>query len=210
MFISNEIIARTLNNIPKKEKESVLIIDEESQKETSDKNEGSAVKEKPVETTTIPTSEETIVTKPKTETKPTKSKSQQTKYRLTSFYSDDGYGTGSCTGSGKCEKHFDTNEKGWYTYQGYLVLAGATKECLNAKTGACGKWNTPIEGRHYFRYYDKVIVTIDGTDYPGMILDSCGACMYITYENRIDLFVKGKNYVIDRGYKGNNPVFLQF
>ena len=40
-------------------------------------------------------------------------------------------GTGSCTGSGLCEKDFDTNEKGWYTYQNKLVLGVATTYLLN-------------------------------------------------------------------------------
>src|SRR5574344_1804008 len=52
-------------------------------------------------------------------------------YRLTSYYKDDGTGVGNCTGSGKCIKDFTINEKGWYTYQGKLVLGGATKACLN-------------------------------------------------------------------------------
>ena len=39
-----------------------------------------------------------------------------------------------------------------------------------------------------------------------IILDSCGVCMYIDYEQRLDLFISGKDYAIDRGYKGNNAV----
>ena len=30
--------------------------------------------------------------------------------------------------------------------------------------------------------------------------------MYIDYEQRLDLFISGKDYAIDRGYKGNNAV----
>lgn len=29
-------------------------------------------------------------------------------------------------------------------------------------------------------------------------------------ENRLDLFVSSKEYVIDRGYKGNNPVLIEY
>lgn len=60
-------------------------------------------------------------------------------------------------------------------------------------------------GKHYFRYYDNVLVEIDGIQYEGIILDSCGACSYVQ-ENRLDLFVRDKNSVIDRGYKGKNMV----
>ena len=30
--------------------------------------------------------------------------------------------------------------------------------------------------------------------------------MHIDYEQRLDLFISGKDYAIDRGYKGNNAV----
>lgn len=119
-------------------------------------------------------------------------------YRLTSFYTNDEYQTGSCTGSRWCTKHFQTNEKGWYTYQGKLVLAAATPY-LQKKFGT-------IKGKTYFRYYDEVILTIDGVKYPGIILDTCGACYR---DDRIDLFVKDKKSVIDRGYRGRNKVIIE-
>lgn len=127
-------------------------------------------------------------------------------YRLTSFYSNDELNTGSCTGTGLCENDFQINDKGWYTYNGKLVLASATYECLNSKSGACGNWNEPIEDKTYYNYYDIIYITIDDITYEGIILDSCGASMFITYENRIDLFVSNKQSAIDRGYKGNNTV----
>ena len=48
-----------------------------------------------------------------------------------------------------------------------------------------------------------MLVEIDGIQYDGIILDSCGACSYVQ-ENRLDLFVRDKDSVIDRGYKGKN------
>ena len=60
-------------------------------------------------------------------------------------------------------------------------------------------------GKHYFRYYDNVLVEIDGIQYDSIILDSCGACSYVQ-ENRLDLFVRDKDSVIDRGYKGKNMI----
>ena len=59
--------------------------------------------------------------------------------------------------------------------------------------------------KHYFRYYDNVLIEIDGIQYDGIILDSCGACSYVQ-ENRLDLFVRDKDSVIDRGYKGKNMI----
>lgn len=116
-------------------------------------------------------------------------------YRLTSYYPEE---SSNCTGSGKCTNNFTINDKGWYLYDGKLVLAAATTY-LQKSYGT-------VEGRHYYKYYDEVDVTIDGTTYKGVILDSCGACMSVTYEERLDLFVNSKNSVIDRGYKGNNPI----
>lgn len=73
------------------------------------------------------------------------------------------------------------NENGWYTYQGKLVLGTATRYLL--KYGY-----SEIEGKRYFKYYDTVTLTINGKDYEGIVLDSCGACMK---KNIIDLFVSG-------------------
>lgn len=131
---------------------------------------------------------------------------QYVQYRLTSFYNNDGYGTGSCTGSGLCEDDFQINSNGWYTYDGKLVLAAATYECLNSKSGACGKWNVARDDKTYYHYRDVVELVIDGAEYEGIILDSCGACMFVSNEQRIDLFVSNKQSAIDRGYKGNNTI----
>ena len=85
-------------------------------------------------------------------------------------------------------------------------MAGATYECLNARQGSCGNWNEQRSDKRYYHYYDTVEIIIDDLSYEGIILDSCGACMYINGEERLDLFVSGKDYAIDRGYKGNNTV----
>lgn len=107
--------------------------------------------------------------------------------RLTSFYANDGYGTGSCTGSGLCETDFQVNENGWYTYQGKLVLATATPYLLNYGYGLGNEIQT-------YRYYDEITLNIDGVSYQGIVLDSCGACMT---DNRIDLFVSNRESVKD-------------
>lgn len=129
-------------------------------------------------------------------------------YRLTSYYKDDGTGVGNCTGSGKCIKDFAINDKGWYTYQGKLVLGGATKACLNTtRDSACMRFKE-ISGRHYFNYFEEITITIDNISYDAIILDSCGACMYVS-ENRLDIFVSSLQSRIDRGYKGNNLTTVQ-
>ena len=120
-------------------------------------------------------------------------------FRLTSFYPAE---SSDCTGSGKCSWDFQTNDKGWYTWNGKLVLAAATTY-LQKSFGYVG-------GKKYFKYYDEVNVTIDGVEYRGIILDSCGACMKVTYEERLDLFVNSGNNAIDRGYKGNNPIYVEW
>lgn len=120
------------------------------------------------------------------------------KYRLTSFYANDELKTGDCVGAGFCWWDFGVNEKGWYTYDGKLVLAAATTY-LQKKFGT-------REGITYFKYYDEVNVTIDGVVYPGIILDTCGACYR---DVRLDLMVKDGKSVIDRGYMGRNMVTVE-
>ena len=45
----------------------------------------------------------------------------------------------------------------------------------------------------YFNYYDTLILTIDGINYEGIVLDSCGACMR---NDIIDLFVSNSSSAI--------------
>lgn len=114
------------------------------------------------------------------------------KYRLTSF-------TDPCVGAGFCgAKHFTPNEKGWYTYKGKLVVATATPYMINV----FGKKANKL----YFKYYDELYITIDGVTYEAIVLDTCGACYW---DERIDLYVKDKKSVIDRGYRGKNMISVQ-
>lgn len=80
------------------------------------------------------------------------------------------------------------------------MLAGATEELL--KSGySVRNGNIRQYGKHYFRYYDTLIIEIDGVKYEAIILDSCGASMWEGYF-RLDLFVSSKEYTIDkRGVK---------
>lgn len=101
--------------------------------------------------------------------------------RMTSYWANDGYGTGDCTGSGLCSWDFSVNEHGWYTYNGKLVVATATTYLT--KYG----WSL-ANGVRTYNYYDEITLVIDGVDYPAIVLDSCGSSMS---NGRIDLFVSG-------------------
>lgn len=137
--------------------------------------------------------------KVKKQTKVVKINSENTsKYRLTSFYPNDGAQAGDCTGSGYCTWDFGVNKNGWYTYNGKLVLAAATTYMQNTFGVK--------EGKTYFKYYDEVTLLIDDVAYEGIILDTCGACYY---DEKIDLFVKDSKSVIDRGYMGRNMISLE-
>lgn len=106
--------------------------------------------------------------------------------RMTSYYSGES-GSGECTGSGLCINDFQVNNKGWYIYQGKLVVATATPYLL--KYGF-----TLYEGVHTYRYGDEITLNIDGVDYQAVVRDSCGNCMKT---GRIDLFVSNANSVKD-------------
>ena len=107
--------------------------------------------------------------------------------KLTSYCSiGKGCKSGKCTGSGKCIKDFSTNELGWYTYKGKVVLATATSYLLN-------KGWTKKNGIIYYKYNDTLDFVYKGKTYHGIVLDSCGACMK---SRIIDVFVKDRSSVI--------------
>ena len=106
--------------------------------------------------------------------------------RMTSYYSGEA-GSGECTGSGLCTSDFEVNDKGWYTYQGKLVVATATPYLLKYGFNLA-------DGVHTYRYGDEITLNIDGIDYQAVVRDSCGNCMKT---GRIDLFVSNANSVKD-------------
>jgi len=107
--------------------------------------------------------------------------------RMTSFWANDGYGTGDCTGSGLCSWDFGVNDKGWFTYNGKLVVATATTYLANQG------WFVG-EGVHLYKYWEELVLTIDGIEYDAIILDSCGSSMKT---DRVDLFVSNAASVKD-------------
>lgn len=98
--------------------------------------------------------------------------------RMTSYYPEEGETT---TASGLGINNFGVNDKGWFTYQDKLVVATASNRLGYT------------EMRTY-NLYDEVILTIDGVDYDGIVLDVCGACQR---DNRVDLFVSSYVYAKD-------------
>lgn len=114
---------------------------------------------------------------------------QDTSYttRMTSYYPNDSYGTGSITGSGLGPNDFQINEYGWYTYQDKLVVATATEYLL--------KYGYALnEDVHTYKYYDELTLNIEGIDYQVIVLDSCGSAMST---GRIDLFVTDEEHIKD-------------
>lgn len=107
--------------------------------------------------------------------------------RLTSYYLGDNTETTTKTGSGLDIYDFEINNNGWYTYQGKLVIATATNYLI--------KYGFVLgENIKTYKYYDELILNIDGIDYQAIVLDSCGSSMTT---GRIDLFVSNKESVKD-------------
>lgn len=119
-----------------------------------------------------------------------------TGYRITSYYPGNN-GTSRTTGSGKTTDNFtlmNINGKSVYSYDGKIVVAGATKELLKSGYSKNGSQN--IQNKHYFKYYDTGKLKINDIWYDFIVLDSCGASMWEGYY-RIDIFVPSKNNIID-------------
>lgn len=114
-------------------------------------------------------------------------KGTRLKYRLTSYYTGDRTGSGATTASGKSTKDFQVNKKGWYTYQGKLVIATASRRLLSWE-----KYKN--SNQRFFNLYDELILVIDGVEYEAIVLDVCGAAMK---KPIIDLFVSNKKSVKD-------------
>lgn len=111
--------------------------------------------------------------------------------RMTSYYPGDDCKSGTVTGSGKSIKDFEVNEYGWYTYNGKLVIATATKYLLNYGF-------TLSEGVHTYKYWEEITIEIDGVRYEAIVLDSCGHAMH---SDRIDLFVSNSKSIKDTTIK---------
>jgi len=115
-------------------------------------------------------------------------------YRVTSYYPAE---NNNITGSGKSTNDFsliNISGKTAYSYQGKIVVAGATNELLKSGYNTNGSQNK--QNKHYFNYYDTGRIKIDGKWYGFIVLDSCGASMWEGYY-RLDIFVPNSDNVID-------------
>ncbi|MFV0499745.1 MAG: M23 family metallopeptidase [Bacilli bacterium] len=119
-------------------------------------------------------------------------------YRMTYYHPNDATGSGNATASGYKTSDFEVNSKGWYTYQGKLVMAAASRD-LYEKYPNKFQYKDNI---HYIevpykttnKSYTEIFIIINGIQYDGIILDKCGACMSAT---KIDLYVKDSKSGID-------------
>lgn len=117
---------------------------------------------------------------------------------FTSYYVGDSSGSNDTTGSGLTSEDFEVNEKGWYTYEGKVVVATATIECLSSNTGACSMYNKLPEGYHIKSYFDEMLIKVDGVEYPAIVLDSCGASFWDEEKQRVDIYVSDEAYSVGK------------
>ena len=193
----------TINTeIKEEQKEQIENIVRNTMQEEQEKIKQKEEKEKEKEETTEVEKQETtsrssLNTRQET-TEVTKEDKSLTGYRITSYYAGDGYGTNNRTGSGKTTADFSTitiSGKKVYTYQGKIVIAAATYELLN--TGYSVNGAQTQQTKHYFHYYDTGKINIDGTFYDFIVLDSCGASMWLGYY-RFDIMVPSNSDTINR------------
>lgn len=115
-------------------------------------------------------------------------------YRMTYYYPGDNCASGTITASGLSTKDFTLNDRGWYTYDGKLVVATANKALTK------GKWAKKYGSstQRMYNLYDELTLEIDGVDYPAIVLDMCGAAMKAA---KVDLFVKDRKSGLDTQIK---------
>lgn len=125
--------------------------------------------------------------------------------RFTSYYTGDSSGSGNRTASGLSADDFEINDQGWYLYDGKVVVATATEECLESNFGACRKYSQLPAGYQLHNLYDELTLIIDGIDYPAIVLDHCGASFWDEERQRYDIYVVDKDHVIDKSGKVSTP-----
>jgi len=127
---------------------------------------------------------------------------------MTRYYPQE---SSNCTSSTLCIDKFSVNDKGWFTYQGKVVMAGATYICQQYCRDRELYGQFPSDYRIY-NLYDEVQFILENVMYDGIILDSCGACMYhINGESlqRYDIFVSnGSASLLTKGNIGKTSAYL--
>lgn len=115
--------------------------------------------------------------------------------RFTSFWPEES--SGSKTASGFGVEDFEINTQGWFTYQGRIVVALATEECLESNAGACRMYSKIPDGYQLHRLFDELTLLIDGIEYPAIVLDHCGASFWDEERQRYDIYVIDEDHLID-------------
>lgn len=109
--------------------------------------------------------------------------------KYTNFYVGDSTGSGAGTSVGLSTRDFGVNEKGWYTYNGKVVIATATNLCLEIQSGPCARYNSLPAGFNAYNLWDELDIVVDGRKYEAVVLSSCGACFWNEKHQRVDIFV---------------------
>lgn len=118
------------------------------------------------------------------------------KVRFTNYHVGDGSSTHR-TGSKLTTYDFEINSQGWYTYDGKVVVATATWECINSDVGACKQYNSVPRGYNVYNYFDELEIVVNGKIYQAIVLDSCGGSYWNEKYQRIDIFISDESYYID-------------
>ena len=100
--------------------------------------------------------------------------------------------TDETLGSGIKRDQLSVNSNGLMEYNGKVVVATATYECLKSSHGACKKIVDLPHGYIAFNYHDEFLIEYKGIEYPAIVLDSCGSCSIDKNEDhqRVDVLVK--------------------
>lgn len=109
--------------------------------------------------------------------------------KFTNYYTGDATGATDRTAVGLTANDFGVNHRGWYTYNGDVVLAGATNACLDITSGPCGEYSYLPAGFRSYDFYDRVAFDFQGEAFSGVIVDSCGACFWDEQYQRMDIYV---------------------
>lgn len=114
---------------------------------------------------------------------------------FTNYYIGDG-SSSKRTGSGHTIDEFEINSDGMYTYNGKVVVAAATWEGIHSDYGVLKYINDLPSGYHIYHYDDEIQFTLNGKEYDGIVLDTCGAAMQDLDEEyqRMDIFLAGNEY----------------
>jgi hypothetical protein len=95
---------------------------------------------------------------------------------ITRFFPNDETGADKCMAT-MCISKLKLNSKGWYTYEGKVVIAAATYAC-QARCKNRAKYGPLPSDYRIYNFYDEIQFVIENITYTGIVLDSCGACMY--------------------------------